>query len=69
MIFFSEFLLEKLNEHKVSADYISKIKGDSGVSVAISNEAGDYSAVVAKCKYKNTREILGDSKLWEGVSC
>ena len=43
---FSEFLLKKLNEHKVSADYISKIKGDSGVSVAISNEAGNYSAVV-----------------------
>ena len=66
---FSKFLLKKLNEHKVSADYISKIKGDSGVSVAISNEAGDYSAVVVSgVNTKIPEKFLCDSKLWEGVS-
>ena len=66
---FSKFLLQKLNEYKVSADYISKIKGDSGVSVAISNEAGDYSAVVVSgVNTKIQEKFLCDSKLWEGVS-
>ena len=44
--FFSEFLLKRLKEKNISLDNISKVKGNSGISAAISNKSGDYSAVV-----------------------
>ena len=66
---FSEFLLKKLKEANISLDYLSKIDGDSGVSVAISNKLGDYSAVVVSgANTKISEDFLYDNKLWHGVS-
>ena len=48
---------------------MSKIDGASGVSVAISNKLGDYSAVVVSgANTKISEEFLYDNDLWQGVS-
>ena len=66
---FSDFLLKKLNEARLSTDYISKIKGDSGVSVAISNQSGDYSAVVVSGVNLEIPEVLlYNNNLWKDAS-
>ena len=67
--FFSEFLLKKLKEENISLDNISKVKGNSGISVAISNKSGDYSAVVVSGVNLEIPEVLlYDYSLWQDAS-
>lgn len=66
---FSEFLTAKLKEQKISLDYILKINGSSGMSVAISNKDGDYSAIVISgVNLKISNNIILRDKLWENTS-
>jgi len=66
---FSEFLLRRLKEENISLDNISKIKGNSGISAAISNTSGDYSAVVVSgVNLEIPESILYDNNLWKDVS-
>jgi ribokinase len=67
--FFSEFLLKRLQEENISLDNISKIKGNSGISVAISNKSGDYSAVVVSgVNLEIPEDLLYDNNLWQDTS-
>ena len=67
--FFSEFLLKRLKEENISLDNISKVKGNSGISVAISNKSGDYSAVVVSgVNLEIPESILYDNNLWKDAS-
>jgi len=67
--FFSEFLLKRLKEKNISLDNISKVKGNSGISAAISNKSGDYSAVVVSgVNLKIPENILYDNNLWKDAS-
>ncbi len=66
---FSEFLLKRLKEENISLDYISKVKGNSGVSVAISNKNGDYSAVVISgVNLQIPKDTLYENALWKNCS-
>ena len=66
---FSEFLYERLKEENISLDYISKVKGNSGVSVAISNKNGDYIAVVVSgVNLQIPKEALYANDLWKSTS-
>ena len=52
-----------------NADNISKVKGNSGISAAISNKSGDYSAVVVSgVNLKIPENILYDNNLWKDAS-
>ena len=67
--FFSEFLLKRLQEENISLENISKVKGNSGISVAISNESGDYSAVVVSgVNLEISDALLYDNNLWKDAS-
>lgn len=67
--FFSEFLLKRLKEKNISLDNISKVKGNSGISAAISNKSGDYSAVVVSgVNLEIPESILYDNNLWKDAS-
>ncbi len=67
--FFSEFLIKRLQEENISLANISKVKGNSGISVAISNKSGDYSAVVVSgVNLEIPETLLYDNNLWKDVS-
>ena len=67
--FFSEFLLKRLQEENISLENISKVKGNSGISVAISNKSGDYSAVVVSgVNLEIPDALLYDNNLWKDAS-
>ena len=67
--FFSEFLIKRLQEENISLENISKVKGNSGISVAISNKSGDYSAVVVSgVNLEIPETLLYDNNLWKDVS-
>ncbi len=67
--FFSEFLLKRLQEENISLENISKVKGNSGISVAISNKSGDYSAVVVSgVNLEIPEALLYDDSLWQDAS-
>ena len=67
--FFSEFLLKRLQEENISLENISKVKGNSGISVAISNKSGDYSAVVVSgVNLEIPETLLYDNNLWKDAS-
>ena len=67
--FFSEFLLTRLQEENISLENISKVKGNSGISVAISNKSGDYSAVVVSgVNLEIPDALLYDDRLWKDAS-
>ena len=67
--FFSEFLLSRLQEENISLENISKVKGNSGISVAISNKSGDYSAVVVSgVNLEIPDALLYDDRLWKDAS-
>ena len=67
--FFSEFLLKRLQEENISLDNILKVKGNSGISVAISNKSGDYSAVVVSgVNLEIPEALLYDDNLWKDAS-
>ena len=67
--FFSEFLLTRLQEENISLENISKVKGNSGISVAISNKSGDYSAVVVSGVNLEIPEVLlYNNSLWKDAS-
>ena len=67
--FFSEFLLTRLQEENISLENISKVKGNSGISVAISNKSGDYSAVVVSgVNLEIPEALLHDNNLWKDAS-
>ncbi|MFL2543379.1 MAG: ribokinase [Alphaproteobacteria bacterium] len=67
--FFSEFLIKRLQEENISLENISKVKGNSGISVAISNKSGDYSAVVVSgANLEIPETLLYDNNLWKDAS-
>ena len=67
--FFSEFLIKRLQEENISLENISKVKGNSGISVAISNKSGDYSAVVVSgVNLEIPDALLYDDRLWKDAS-
>ena len=67
--FFSEFLIKRLQEENISLANISKVKGNSGISVAISNKSGDYSAVVVSgVNLEIPDALLYDNNLWKDAS-
>ena len=67
--FFSEFLLTRLQEENISLENISKVKGNSGISVAISNKSGDYSAVVVSgVNLEIPEALLYNNSLWKDTS-
>ncbi len=67
--FFSEFLIKRLQEENISLENISKVKGNSGISVAISNKSGDYSAVVVSgVNLEIPETLLYDNNLWKDTS-
>ena len=67
--FFSEFLIKRLQEENISLANISKVKGNSGISVAISNKSGDYSAVVVSgVNLEIPDALLYDDRLWKDAS-
>ena len=67
--FFSEFLLKRLQEENISLENILKVQGNSGISVAISNKSGDYSAVVVSgVNLEIPEDLIYDNNLWKDVS-
>lgn len=66
---FGKFLLSTLNHNQVSTKFIDILSDiPSGMSVAITNEEGDYGAVVISNANTKINEIkLEDQKIWENV--
>ena len=63
--FFSEFLLRELKKYKINLEFIQKKQMNSGMSVAVSNRDGDYSAtVVSGANLNISRSTFNDESLW-----
>ena len=66
---FSKYLIQELENNNISDKHLIKINGDSGMSVAISNESGNYSAVVISgVNYKIPENIFSNDNLWKHCS-
>tara|TARA_B100000575_G_scaffold278384_1_gene265641 strand:- start:1239 stop:2087 length:849 start_codon:yes stop_codon:yes gene_type:complete len=66
---FSKFLIDQLKKNKISDQYLIKINGSSGMSVAISNNNGNYSAVVISgANLEIPKDIFSDDYIWENCS-
>ena len=66
---FAKFLINQLNKNNVSDKFITKTIGSSGMSVAISNNSGNYSAVVISgANLKISKNIFSDNNLWKNCS-
>lgn len=65
-----EFLLNTLKASSVDTQYVSVLENEnSGMSVAISDDSGDYSAVVASNSNKLIpEEVFESDSLWTDVS-
>ena len=66
---FAKFLINQLNKNNVSDKFLTKTIGLSGMSVAISNNSGNYSAVVISgANLEISENIFGDDNLWKNCS-
>ena len=66
---FSKYLIQELKNNNISDKHLIKINGNSGMSVAISNESGNYSAVVISgVNYKIPENIFSNDNLWKHCS-
>ncbi len=66
---FASFLLNSLKKNNVNTEFIQKTKSNSGISVAISNNEGDYSAVVISgANLEISKEILYHNQMWLNAS-
>lgn len=66
---FAKFLINQLNKNNVSDKFLTKTIGSSGLSVAISNNSGNYSAVVISgANLKISKNIFSDDNLWKNCS-
>ena len=66
---FAKFLINQLNENNISDKFLTKTNGTSGMSVAISNKSGNYSAVVISgANLEISEKILSDDNLWKNCS-
>jgi len=63
---FSSYLINQLKKTDIDLNYIKHINTNSGISVAISNSKGDYSAmVVSGANLKISKNILLKNELWK----
>ncbi len=66
---FAKYLINQLKKNNLSDQYLTKIIGTSGISVAISNDKGNYSAVVISgVNLEIPKNILGDDNIWKNCS-
>ena len=66
---FAKYLINQLKKNNLSDQYLTKIIGTSGMSVAISNDKGNYSAVVISgVNLDIPKNILGDDNIWKNCS-
>ena len=66
---FAKFLINQLNKNNVSDKFLTKTIGSSGSSVAISNNSGNYSAVVISgANLKISKNIFSNDNLWKNCS-
>ena len=66
---FAKFLINQLNKNNVSDKFLTKTIGLSGMSVAISNNSGNYSAVViSAANLKISENIFSNNNLWKNCS-
>ena len=66
---FAKYLIKQLKKNNISDQYLTKIVGTSGVSVAISNDSGNYSAVVISgANLKIPENKLEEDHMWENCS-
>ena len=66
---FSHYILENLKKKNIDTRYIQRLENySSGMSVAISNNDGDYGAVIISGANLNIKtDILNDSNFWINV--
>ena len=66
---FSNYIIENLKDKNIDTKYIQHLENNnSGMSVAISNQDGDYGAVIVSGANLNIRtDILNDSNFWTNV--
>ena len=63
---FANFLINQLNINNISDKFLTKTIGTSGMSVAISNNSGNYSAVVISgANLEISESIFSDDNLWK----
>ena len=66
---FAKYLINQLKKNNISDQYLTKIVGTSGMSVAISNNSGNYSAVVISgANLKIPENKLEEDHMWENCS-
>ena len=66
---FANYLIDQLNKNNISDKFLLKTLGTSGMSVAISNKSGNYSAVVISgANLEISEKIFGDDNLWKNCS-
>ncbi len=66
---FSKFLINELKKNNISDSYLTKIIGASGMSVAISNKQGNYSAIVISgANLQISKNIFTNDNLWKNCS-
>ena len=66
---FAKYLIDQLNKYNISDKFLLKTVGASGMSVAISNNSGNYSAVVISgANLEISEKIFGDDNLWKNCS-
>ena len=65
---FANFLINKLNKNNISDKFLTKTVGTSGMSVAISNNKGNYSAVVISgANLEIPDNIFSEDHIWRTV--
>ena len=64
---FANYILENLKKTQINTTFIQRLQNyNSGMSVAISNDEGDYGAVIVSgANLHINTEIFDDTSLWE----
>ena len=66
---FANFLINQLNKNNISDKFLIKTIGVSGMSVAISNNSGNYSAVVISgANLEIPENIFSEDHIWDNCS-
>ena len=66
---FANFLINQLNKNNISDKFLIKTIGVSGMSVAISNNSGNYSAVVISgANLEIPENIFSEDRIWDNCS-
>ena len=65
---FGKFLRSNLSNSAINVDHICELRGSSGMSVAISEQNGDYGAVIVPgVNLEIPLQSVHSPKLWDGV--